>query len=121
MRWVDKSGNRSQRVRFHENNENDEILFFAFLCIFGWFLNCGCFLCKAYQMLALFQNWPTGQPAKPDKYYQQKNSKRPPVVPVVPCGTKTVIGAMVYRQIPSARAIQPPSLDSALLVTTGCQ
>ena len=66
--------NLSSAVEGIDFIKNEITILFAFLCIFHDFLNfSGCFfLFKAYQTVPPFQNFPTGQPAKPGKYYQQK-------------------------------------------------
>ena len=109
-------------------NHNIFLFFFAY-----WFLKFLVVICvwKAYQLLLPCQNCPTGQPAKPDKYYQQQNQNFTKTG--LQCShhvslawtTNTVIGALVYQGIPSDlwyRTVQSHHLPGALLpVTTGSQ
>ena len=65
-------------------------------------------------------NCPTGQPAKPVKYYQQKTkflTKRPDVATSVPSGMNTVIEALVYRGIPLDLRYRPEQSLAGLVVT----
>ena len=73
-----------KRFRFHEQMKMMKSQYFAFYTIYGGFLNCWLFIFggflkfwwffwwKTYQTLPPCKNCPTGQPAKPGQYYQQK-------------------------------------------------
>ena len=85
------------------------------------------FLWKAYQTVLPCENFPTGQPAKVGKYWQQKPqhfNKTAPVTTTVPSGTPRHhwgigIPGYIFRFSIQALAILPPSWGSAPPVTTG--
>ena len=99
-------------VRFHENIKRMKSQYFC-IVMYIWFLKLlVVFFCvDSLPTVPPCQNCPTGQPANPGKYYQQKKSKiltkRLPVATIVPAGTNTVIGALVYRGIPSDLRSRP--------------
>ena len=71
---------------------------------FWWFLKCLMFfLWKTYKTKPPCQNFPTGQPAKPGKYYKKNKilTKRSIVASTVPSVTNTSIEAWVSWGVPS--------------------
>ena len=90
----------SKRLDFMKKNENNEITIFLHLCIFVGFLNCCCFLWS--NIRKQFQNF--------NKTAVFSNQ--------CPSGTNTIIGALLYRGIPSdlrSRLEQSHHLPVALI------
>ena len=76
-----------------------------------------CLMWKAYQILSSCQNYQSDHPAKPGKYYQQKNpailTHQSLATTTVPSSTTTFTGALIYWGIHKI-TFQAPEIPSPL-------
>ena len=93
-----------------------------------WFLKLLLLLWKAYQILLPCQNCPTGQPAKPGKYYKKTKNFNKMAAWSYHCSLwhehrhwGIGIPGYTFGSTIQAQAIPPPSWGSASPVTTGSQ